>query len=80
MPSSERASSTSDFKNFVRASLTGVSFATDQTMTVTVVLDRHAFSYYDEAKGDWAVEPGSYTVEVGSSSRNILLTGAVDVD
>jgi len=54
--------------------------ATDQTMTVTVVLDRHAFSYYDEAKGDWAVEPGSYTVEVGSSSRNILLTGAVDVD
>ena len=54
--------------------------ATDQTMTVTVVLDRHAFSYYDEAKKDWVVEPGSYTVEVGSSSRDIILSGAVDVD
>ena len=54
--------------------------ATDQTMTVTVVLDRHAFSYYDEAKRDWVVEPGSYTVEVGASSRNILLAGAVDLN
>ncbi len=54
--------------------------ATDQTMTVTVGLDRHAFSYFDEARKDWVVEPGSYTVEVGSSSRNIILSGAVDVE
>ncbi len=54
--------------------------ATDQTMTVTIQLDRHAFSYFDEAKGDWVVEPGSYTLEVGSSSRNIILSAAVDVD
>jgi len=47
---------------------------------VTVVLDRHAFSYFDEARKDWVVEPGSYTVEVGSSSRNIILSGAVDVE
>jgi beta-glucosidase len=56
------------------------TLATDQTITVTVILDRRAFSYFDEAKGDWAVEPGSYTVEVGSSSRNILLGGPVTVD
>jgi beta-glucosidase len=53
---------------------------TDQTITVTVVLDRRAFSYYDAAKGDWEVEPGSYTIEVGSSSRKILLAAPVSVD
>jgi len=53
---------------------------TDQTITVTVVLDRRAFSYYDTDKGDWEVEPGSYTIEVGSSSRKILLAAPVRVD
>ncbi len=54
--------------------------ATDQTMTVTIVLDRRAFTYFDEARGDWAVEPGSYTIEVGSSSRKIMLAAPVSVD
>jgi beta-glucosidase len=53
---------------------------TDQSITVTIILDRSAFTYFDEAKGDWAVEPGPYTVEVGSSSRSILLGGPVKVD
>jgi beta-glucosidase len=53
---------------------------TDQTITVTIVLDRRAFSYFDTAKGDWQVEPGSYTVEVGSSSRKIQLAIPVGVD
>ncbi|HZZ18844.1 MAG TPA: glycoside hydrolase family 3 C-terminal domain-containing protein [Opitutaceae bacterium] len=53
---------------------------TDQTITITVVLDRSAFSHYDEKKGDWAVEPGIYTVEVGSSSRKFLLSGSAEVD
>ena len=56
------------------------TLATDQTITVTIILDRRAFSYFDEAKGDWEVEPGSYTVEVGQSSRKILLAGPVEVD
>jgi len=56
------------------------SLATDQTITVTIMLDRKAFSYFDESKGDWVVEPGSYTVEVGSSSRKILLALPVEVD
>jgi len=53
---------------------------TDQTITITVVLDRKAFSHYDEAKGDWVVEPGTYTIEVGSSSRKFLLSGTAEVD
>ena len=56
------------------------SLATDQSIAVTVILDRRAFSYFDEAKGDWAVEPGTYTVVVGSSSRSILLGGPVAVE
>ena len=50
---------------------------TDQSISVTIILDRSAFSYFDEGKHDWVVEPGSYTIEVGSSSRNIVLSGPV---
>jgi beta-glucosidase len=64
-----------ELKGFSRESL-----ATDQSITVTIVLDRRAFSYFDESKGDWVVEPGSYTIEVGSSSRKILLQAPVEVD
>jgi beta-glucosidase len=64
-----------ELKGFSRFNL-----ATDQTANVTVVLDRNAFSYWDEKQHAWAVEPGSYTLEVGSSSRKILLSGAVQVD
>ena len=56
------------------------SLMTDQTVSVTVVLDRHAFSYFDEGKHDWVVEPGSYTIEIGSSSRKILLAAPLEVD
>jgi beta-glucosidase len=52
---------------------------TDQSANITVILDRSAFAHFDEAKHDWVVEPGSYTVTVGSSSRNLLLARAVDV-
>jgi beta-glucosidase len=56
-----------------------VSLATDQTATATITLDRRAFEYFDEAKGAWTVEPGTYTIAVGSSSRNLISTQAVDV-
>jgi beta-glucosidase len=56
-----------------------VSLANDETKTITILLDPDTFSYFDEAKGAWAVEPGSYTIEVGSSSRSIQLTAPVDV-
>jgi beta-glucosidase len=64
-----------ELKGFSRFTL-----ATDQTANVTVLLDRNAFSYWDEKQHAWAVEPGTYTLEVGSSSRKILLSGAVQVD
>ncbi len=63
-----------ELKGFAR-----VSLETDQTATETVIIDRGAFSYFDEGKHDWVVEPGSYTVTVGPSSRNFALAHAVDV-
>ena len=63
-----------ELKGFSRVGLN-----TDETKTVTLVLGRSAFEHYDEAKGAWAVEPGSYTIAVGSSSRSLALTQAVDV-
>ena len=57
-----------------------VSLATDQTITVSIILERSAFQYWDDTKHAWAVEPGTYTIEVGSSSRKILLSSQVQVD
>jgi beta-glucosidase len=56
-----------------------VRLAFDETRTVTVILDADTFSYFSEAKKAWVVDPGSYTIEVGSSSRNLQLTAPVDV-
>jgi len=38
-----------------------------------------AFEYYDTAFGGWRAESGTYTVEVGASSRDIRLTAEVEV-
>ncbi|UOQ73991.1 glycoside hydrolase family 3 C-terminal domain-containing protein [Hymenobacter cellulosilyticus] len=48
-----------------------------ESKTVTVNLDSNAFQYYDEGKKQWVLEPGKFDVLVGSSSRDIRLTGNV---
>jgi beta-glucosidase len=48
-----------------------------ESKTVTLTLDAGAFQYYDEAKKQWVLEPGKFDVLVGSSSRDIRLTGNV---
>ena len=42
---------------------------------VAVALDRRAFSFYDVGKRDWSVEPGAFSILVGSSSAVIKLQG-----
>jgi beta-glucosidase len=50
-----------------------------ETKAVDLALGPRAFAYYDpDAKG-WRVAKGRYEVLVGSSSRDIRLTGSVDV-
>jgi beta-glucosidase len=48
-----------------------------ETKTVTVALDRRAFSYYDVSKKAWVADPGSFEVLVGASSKDIMLKGTV---
>lgn len=43
-------------------------------------LDDRAFSYYSVGVGRWVVEPGEYTISVGSSSRDIRLRETVSID
>ena len=56
-----------------------VSLKPGETQTVTLTLGPRAFAYYDpDAKG-WRVAKGRYELLVGSSSRDIRLTGSVEV-
>jgi len=40
---------------------------------VTLSLDPRAFSYWDEAKHRWTIDPGRFVVLVGDSSENTPL-------
>jgi len=46
-----------------------------QKQRVSIQLGRDAFSFYDPDKKGWVAEKGGFKILVGSSSRDILLTG-----
>lgn len=50
-----------------------------ETKTVTIRFGSDAFAYYDPAKKAWVAEKGRYQVVVGSSSRQMRLTGTYDL-
>lgn len=50
-----------------------------EKQTVTFSLDRRAFSFYDVKTSGWLAEPGAFEIRVGSSSRDIRLTGKMDL-
>ena len=47
--------------------------------TVTFTLDSRSFAYYNVLINDWHVESGDFNILVGASSRDISLTGTVNV-
>ena len=51
-----------------------------ETKTMTVKLNRRAFSYYDVNEKSWAATPGSFGILVGSSSAKIELKGHVTLN
>ncbi|PLS30400.1 glycosyl hydrolase [Bifidobacterium margollesii] len=51
-----------------------------ETAEVTIDLDERAFAYWSEKFDGWHVEAGEYTVEVGTSSRDIAGTASVTLD
>ena len=46
---------------------------------VSIELDKRAFAYYNTDIKDWYVESGEFEILVGASSRDIRLTGSVEV-
>lgn len=56
-----------------------VFLAPGEETEITLTLDKRAFAYYNVGLGDWHVESGKFTISVGASSRDIRLTGKVEV-
>ena len=54
-----------------------VRLAPGETKRVQIVLDRRAFSYFDDRARRWTAAPGTFDVLVGSSSQRIELRGSV---
>ena len=50
-----------------------------ETKTVTLVLDETALSFYDPGQKKWVAEPGAFKALVGSSSRDIRLSGSFEL-
>ena len=57
-----------------------VSLEPGESKNVTIALDDRAFAYWSERFDDWHVEGGTYTVEVGVSSRDIVSRLDVEID
>lgn len=48
-----------------------VTLRAGEEKRVTFKLDKRAFSYFDPDKNDWLLEPGPFTLHIGSSSSDI---------
>jgi beta-glucosidase len=59
------------------------SIAAGQTNTVSIVIDPRAstrpLSYFDTTTNSWKIKPGTYTIYIGASERNIKLTTTLTV-
>lgn len=56
-----------------------IQLAPGESQSVTIELDRDAFSYWSPTTRKWTVEPGAFTLSVGSSSRDIRLTETIQM-
>ena len=48
--------------------------------TVTLSLDKNAFSYYDDESHQWLLESGQFIILVGNASNNILLQEKIYIE
>jgi beta-glucosidase len=64
-----------ELKGFAR-----VDLKPGETKTISLTLNRRAFSYYDVGKKAWTATPGDFGILVGSSSEKIELKGSVKLN
>lgn len=50
-----------------------------ESKDVSFTLDKRAFAYWNEDIGDWHVESGEFTIEIGQSSRDICVSAQLKV-
>jgi len=63
-----------ELKGFAR-----VELKPGESQKLLVRIDRSAFSYWSPEKKDWVLEPGTFDVQVGASSRDIRLKEQVEL-
>jgi beta-glucosidase len=63
-----------ELKGFKKAAVKGGS-----SETVTIKIPVKELAYYDVASKKWVVEPGKYSIKVGTSSRDIKKEIAVTI-
>lgn len=63
-----------ELKGFVK-----VALAPGEEKEVVFTLDKRSFAYYSVELKDWYVETGEFTVMIGKSSRDIVLTQDITV-
>jgi beta-glucosidase len=51
-----------------------------ESATVDVVVAAHAFEHWDTTTGGWVIEPGTFRLEVGRSSRDLQLSAEIMLD
>ena len=73
-PESEAIRPVRELKGFEKTEL-----APGEEKAVSFTLDKRAFAWWNTEIGDWYAETGTYRIEIGSSSRDILLSEDVKV-
>ncbi len=58
---------------------TKVFLAPGEETTVRLTLGKRAFAYYNVNIHDWHIETGDFNILIGASSRDIRLTGTVNI-
>jgi beta-glucosidase len=54
-----------------------IALSAGSTGHASITLNARAFQHWDASKNAWAITAGTYQIQVGASSRNILLQGSL---
>jgi beta-glucosidase len=57
-----------------------VALKAGKSQRVRIKLDARSFSYWDIGAHDWKIQPGTYRIAIGSSSRDIQLQDSLQVN